>query len=41
MKAKERRMGWMARGLAIGLSDDEFAGTLSLSWHRSLLARDP
>lgn len=30
-----------ARGLAIGLSDDEFAGTLSLSWHRSLLGRDP
>ena len=30
-----------ARGLALGLSDDEFAGTLSLSWHRSLLGRDP
>ncbi len=30
-----------ARGLAIGLSDDDFAGTLSLSWHRSLLGRDP
>ena len=30
-----------ARGLAIGLSDDEFAGTLSLSWHRALLGRDP
>lgn len=30
-----------ARGLAIGLNDDEFAGTLSLSWHRSLLGRDP
>lgn len=30
-----------ARGLAIGLSDDEFARTLSLSWHRSLLGRDP
>ena len=30
-----------ARGLAIGLTDDDFAGTLSLSWHRSLLGRDP
>jgi len=30
-----------ARGLAIGLTDEEFAGTLSLSWHRSLLGRDP
>jgi len=30
-----------ARGLALGLSDEEFAGTLSLSWHRSLLGRDP
>lgn len=30
-----------ARGLTLGLSDDEFAGTLSLSWHRSLLGRDP
>lgn len=30
-----------ARGLAIGLGDNEFAGTLSLSWHRSLLGRDP
>lgn len=30
-----------ARGLAIGLTDEEFARTLSLSWHRSLLGRDP
>lgn len=30
-----------ARGLALGLGDDEFAGTLSLSWHRALLGRDP
>ncbi|WP_173043442.1 TetR/AcrR family transcriptional regulator [Bosea sp. ANAM02] len=30
-----------ARGLAIGLGDDELARTLSLSWHRSLLGRDP
>ena len=30
-----------ARGLAIGLTDEELAGMLSLSWHRTLLARDP
>ncbi|MGX1743239.1 TetR/AcrR family transcriptional regulator [Bosea sp. NPDC055353] len=30
-----------ARGLDIGLTDEEFARTLSLSWHRSLIGRDP
>lgn len=30
-----------ARGLVIGLSDQELATTLSLSWHRALLGRDP
>lgn len=30
-----------ARGLDIGLTDEEFARTLSLSWHRALLGRDP
>lgn len=29
------------RGLAIGLTDAEFARTLSISWYRALLGRDP